>query len=387
MKRNILRKWFVIAVVIALVLISSGCGSASSQTIKIGIVMPVTGANASTARDHINGMMVAIDDVNNSGGLLGGKKIEVIQEDDRSIPSDGVSAVRKLITQDKVVAILGDFNSSVCAATRDVTNEYKIPQIVAGCSSDTLTIGYPFLFRANSNNILQSEPFIRWFVKDQGRKNVAILYENSDWGRNLNDVVAQFAKDNGAEVSLQESFNPGDTDFLPTLTKIKEANPDLIICPAEVTEAAIISRQAKELDIDRSLFAGWGGWAQTDLHELSDGAEEGAMFVNFFPVVDPQTPVSKYLVEEVEKRYPDTPPNLYHGQGYDAALTLIDAIKRANSTDPQKIRDAIFATDGLPGALGNIKFVDGQNVGITIYPTQWQNGQQVIVGAGIPAVP
>ena len=308
MKRNTLTRQLLICVLLVLALFMSGCGSSSSDTIKIGIIMPITGANASTTRDHINGMMIAIDDINNSGGLLGGKKIEVIQEDDRSTPSDGVSAVRKLITQDKVVAILGNFNSSVCAATRDVTNEYKIPQIVAGCSKDDLVTGYPFLFRANSNNTLQTEPFIRWFVKDQGKKRVAILFENTDWGRNLNDVVAKVVKENGGDVPIQESFNPGDTDFLPTLTKIKDVDPDLIISPALVTEAAIIARQAKELDIDRSLFAGWGGWAQTDIHKLSDGAEEGSMFVDFFPVTDPQTPVEEYLVEQIQKRYPDTPP-------------------------------------------------------------------------------
>lgn len=386
MKQGRLRLCAIAAVMVVVALLATSCGAGQPQTIKIGIVMPITGPNAATTRDHINGMMVAIDDVNNAGGLLGGRKIEVIKEDDRSQPSEGVSAIRKVITQDKVVAVLGNFNSSVCAATRDVTNEYKIPQLVVGCTADYLPEGYPYLFRTNTNNSFQTLPFIRWLVRDQGRKRVAILYENTDWGRNLNDVSAKVAKQYGAEVLIQEGYNPGTTDFLAVLTKIKAVNPDLLISPALVTEAAIIVRQAKELGLDPSIIAGWGGWSQSDLHDLANGAENGVMMGDSFPATNPQTPTAKYLVEEVKKRYPDTPPSVYHAQGYEAAITLIDAIKRANSTDPQKIRDAIAATKGLAGALGTIVIDEnGQNLGITIYPTQWQDGKQVIVGPGIVA--
>lgn len=387
MKRKKLTMSMFVVAVLAMTLSVTSCNASSggSKPIKIGIVLPITGPNAATTRDHINGMMIAIDDVNNSGGLLGGRQIEVIKEDDRSQPSDGVSAVRKVITQDKVVAILGNFNSSVCAATRDVTNEFKIPQLVAGCTADYLPEGYPYFFRANINNTFQTVPFIRWLVRDQGRKRVAILYENTDWGRNLNDVSTAVVREYGGEALVQEGFNPGTTDFLAPLTKIKEVDPDLIISPALVTEAAIIIRQAKELGMEPSLFAGWGGWSQSDLHELSDGAEEGVWVGESFPVLEPQNEVAKYLVEQVKKRYPD-PPTTYHAQGYDAALTLIEAIKRANSDDPQKIRDAIAETDGLQGSLGVIRIDEnGQNVGVTTYPAQWQNSQIVVVAEGIPA--
>ena len=164
-------------VLLGLTLAIGACAGGGSKTIKVGIVMPITGPNAATTRDHINGMMIVIDDVNNSGGLLGGRQIEVIKEDDRSQPSEGVSAVRKVITQDKVVAVLGNFNSSVCAATRDVTNEFRVPQLPAGCTSDSLPEGYPYFFRTNTNNSFQTVPFIRWLVRDQGRMRVAILLE------------------------------------------------------------------------------------------------------------------------------------------------------------------------------------------------------------------
>jgi len=136
--------------------------------------------------------------------------------------------------------------------------------------------------------------------------------------------------------------------------------------------------------MDTSLFAGWGGWGQSDLHKLADGAEEGSWSGESFPIDNPQTPVAKYLVEQIKKRYPD-PPTTYHGQGYEAAITLIDAIKRANSDDPKKVRDAIAATNGLKGALGTVKMINGQNQGITIYPAQWKKGKLVLTGDAIVA--
>lgn len=358
----------------------------AAESIKIGVCMPITGAGAVIARDSINGLMIAVDDVNKAGGILGGRKIEVIKEDDGSQPSQGVSAIRKLITQDKVVAILGNLNSSVCAATRNVTHELGIPQLALGCSADSLVEDYPYFFRVNTNNTFQTVPFIRWLVRDKNRKRIAILYENTDWGLNLNDVSAKYARKYGAQVLIQEGYNPGTTDYLPVLSKIKKANPDLILSAALINEAAIIIRQAKELGIASSLFAGWGGWTQPDLHKLADGAEEGVIVADIFPAEDPQTPIAKYVVQEVRKRYPDTPPNVFHAQSYDSALVLINAIKASGSTDPKKIRDSIAVTERLPGALGAIKMSpDGQNLGITIYPTQWKKGKMLPQGEAIVA--
>lgn len=377
-------QWIILGLLLFFVTGAPSFGA--NEPIKIGICMPITGPAAFLARDSINGVMIAIDDVNKAGGVLGGRKIEVIKEDDASQPSQGVSAVRKLITRDKVVAILGNLNSPVCAATREVCKEFGIPQLVMGCSADSLPIGYPYLFRVNTNNTFQTVPFIRWLVRDKGRKRIVILYENSDWGLNLNDVSAKYAKKYGAQILLQDGYNPGTTDYLPVLSKIKMLNPDLILSAALVNEAAIIIRQARELGIKASLFAGWGGWAHSDIHKLADGAEEGVIFADIFPAENPQNAVAKYVLEEIKRRYPNTLPNVYHAQCYDAALTLINAIKSAGSGDPKKIRDAIAATDRLPGALGNIKMgPEGQNLGITIYPSQWKGGKMVPTGVAIIA--
>lgn len=373
----------IVALLLTFIMGTTSFGA--TEPIKVGFCMPITGPNASISRDSINGLMIAIDDVNKAGGLLGGRKIEVIKEDDGSQPSQGLSAIRKLITQDKVVAILGNLNSSVCAATRNVTNEFMIPQLALGCSADYLIEGYPYFFRVNPSNTLMSMPYIRWLVKDKGLKKIAVLYENTDWGRNGYDLVVKYAKKYGAQVLLAEGFNPGTIDFLSVLTKIKNVNPDGIISPAMVTEAAIIIRQARELGIDTSLFSGWGGWSQPDLRKLANGAEEGVISIDVFPAGNPQNPVAKYIVQEVKKRHPDTPPNVYHAQSYDAALTLINAIKKAGSTDPKKIRDAVADTKGLQGALGTITMVDGQNWGFTSYPTQWKGGKIVLLGVAIVA--
>ena len=369
----------MIVTLVTLVFAFTGWGK-EAPPIKVGVIQPMTGTNAATAREQVTAIKIAVDDVNEQGGLLGGRKIQLIIEDDHSMPSDSVSAARKLITQDKVIAILGPFNSACAFAVRDITNENKIPELLVGGTTDSLVVGYPYLFRANINNSQQSIPFVRWLISDKGYKNIAIIYENTDWGRNLYNITKSIADELGAVFVIEEGYNPGTSDFSAVLTKVKYANPDIIILATLVTESAIILRQARDLQIPGSKFAGWSGLSQSDLPQLADGAEEGALFADVWWPENPDNATAKHLIEQLHKRYPDTPITGFHGQGYAAAITLIDAIKRAGTTDADKLVEAIKTTR-MEGLLGDIYFdEDGQNQGILVAIRSWKNGVPVLTG-------
>ncbi len=362
----------------------TGGKGGQKEPIRIGIIQPLTGPNAAHGTDHVNAIKLAFDDVNAQGGLLGGRKVELYVEDDRSVPSESVAAARKLITQNKVVALFGPFNSPCAFAVRDVTNENKIIEMLVGATTDSLVVGYPYVFRANTNNFQQSAGLVKWLAQVKGYKRFAILFENSDWGRNLADISTSVGQKYGAEIVFKDSYNPGTSDFAAMLTRIKAAKPDLIVLPALVTEAGIIVRQARDLGIPGSMFAGWAGFTHPEYQKLASGAEEGTMTGDTWWPENPDNKVVQYLVSEVKKRYPQTPPSAYHGQGYENAIALIDAIKRANSTDPDKLREALLACD-LDGCLGRIKFdKEGQNQGIMLIPRQWRNGKLEVIDKPIP---
>ena len=348
--------------------------------IKVGVIQPMTGTNASTARDQVNAIKIAVDDINEQGGLLGGRKIQLIIEDDHSIPSDSVSAVRKLISQDKVIAILGPFNSSCPTAVRDITNEEKIPELLVGASTDSLVVGYPYLFRVNTNNTQTASAFMRWLIGEKGCKKISIIYENTDWGLSLYDIAKRNVDELGAVFIVEEGYNPGTPDFTAVLTKIKYSNQDKIFLATLVTETAIILRQARDLQMPGSMFAGFSGTSDSNVPKLAEGAEEGIMFANAWWPENPNNATVKYLVEQVQKRYPDTPITSFYGQGYGAAITLIDAIKRAGTTDADKLVEAIKTTR-IEGVLGDIYFdEDGQNQGILVAIRSWKNGVPVLTG-------
>jgi len=202
------RKVTLSLLVIYMVFALAGCGGQpakpaepaeapkAAESIPVGVVLPMTGANAYISRDHLNGFKLAIDEANAAGGISG-RKIELFIEDDRSTPSESVSCTRKLITQHKVVAILGPFNSSCALAARDVTKEANVPQLLVGASTDSVVVGYPNVFRLGSNNTLQTIPFVEWLVVEKGKKNVAVLYENTDWGRGLCEMSEKVVLDKG----------------------------------------------------------------------------------------------------------------------------------------------------------------------------------------------
>lgn len=350
-------------------------GQASGETIKVGVVLPLTGPSANTGQDTLNGVKMAVDEANASGELPG--TIELIVDDDRSTPSEGVSAVQKQITSDKVSVVLGAFNSNVSLAMRDVAAENKIPQMTLGSAADNLTEGDKgeYVWRAHMYNQLQADQFASYITDALGAKKVAVLVENTDYGIGLRDLWVPHFEQSGTEIVANETYNPADTDFLGILTKIKNAEPDFVVLEALVTQAGIILKQAEGLGMDMTKFVGIGGLDQNELPDLAGGAQDGVKFMLWF---SPQAnEKAKQFADAYQAKY-NKEPNSFAAQGYTVATAMIEAIKAAGGGDSAKIQEALAGVE-FDSPIGHIQFGADHNATASIFMAEWQGTDKVLL--------
>ncbi len=355
-----LKKWHLyICFICMFALLVSGCGSSSganSNEIKIGGDLEMTGNIASYGQSMSNGIKLAFKEVNANGGVLG-KQIVFTVADNKSEPSESANAITKLITQDKVVLVLGAGASSNTIAAAQVANEKKIPIITPFSTNPKVTVDggkvNDFAFRVCFIDPFQGTVMAQFASKSLQAKTAAVYIDNSsDYSKGLAQFFEEAFTKSGGQIIAKEAYLQKDQDFKATLTKIKTSNPDVIFVPGYYEEVGKLIKQARELGI-MAPFLGGDGWDSPKLVEIAGpGVLENTFFSNHYSTDDKSPRVTKF-VENYKKEYgqvPDAPAVL----GYDAAYMAIDAIKRANSADPVKIKDALLATAGLEGVTGTI---------------------------------
>ena len=330
---------------------SGGNGNAAADEILIGHVASLTGDTATFGVSADEGIRLALDEINAAGGVLG-KPVRVLTEDDRSLADEAKTVANKLITRDGVVAILGEIASSRSIAIAPVCEDNKIPMLSPGSTNPKVTQGYEYVFRNCFIDPFQGEAIGRFAVEQLGARRIAFLYPvNSDYGVGLRDFVAQTVQSAGAEVVANESYSEKqDVDFKGQLTKIKAANPDVIVVPGYYTEAGLIAKQARELGITVPLIGG-DGWDSDQTIQIGGDAIEGCFFVNHYSADEDRPEVQKF-VEGYKKKYGGKIPDAMAILAYDSMKIMADAIQRAGGTDGTKIRDALAATKDFPGASG-----------------------------------
>lgn len=352
-------------------------GSAmAQQTIKIGLVQPVTGSVAYNGAADIEGSKLAVEERNAKGGVLG-KKVELVIEDGQCKPANSVNAAEKLIQKDKVVALSGAFCSSATAAVMPVAEKYKLP-LVTGVSSmaDLTEKGNKYFFRATETDALLAETFATILTKNLGLKNVAYIGVNDDWGRG---GVNEFSKNLtalGAGTAMKEYFDHGTTDFYTLLTKLKASKADGVFVAAETQDGSILVKQMKELGLNIKVF-GVGSWATADFIKLAGPASEGIYAAVPYSATM-ETPKNQAFAKAYQAKY-GVFPGKYGAAGYNATNILMDAIQRAGSTDADKIREALTKTD-YQGPNGNFKFdKKNQAYGFNVVLVQITGGQPKVV--------
>ena len=330
------------------------------DNIKIGILGPFTGSLAFNADEMKKGMVLAVDEINAKGGLFG-RKIELIFGDTEAKPDKGVAAIKKLIMRDKVLVVGGGYCSSVNIATSEVGNAEKRPVVVAIAISPTITDrGFDYVFRTSPNSPMFLNGMNQWLEKVKKPKTVAFFMENTDYGRDGEKIWSAVAQKIGAKELAHLYFEIGDTDFTTQISKLKELKPDVTFNIASTTEAALIQKQAKELNFV-TQWIGVGGQFTEAYFKMGGTTCEYAMGSSLEPTLAMKDPVTAAFVKAYEAKYPGSRPGIFSSQGYDNLMVIMDAIKRAGKPtgDLQKehdsIRDALQKTD-LQLTQGQIKF-------------------------------
>jgi len=323
----------------------------AQETIKIGEYASLTGKEASFGQQSHKGLTLAIEELNTAGGALG-RKLELFTEDNQTKPGESATAAKKLISRNKVVALIGEVASGRSLEAAPIAQAAKIPMIAPAATNPKVTQTGNYIFRVCFIDPFQGTVMAKFAQNDLKAKRVAILSSVS----NAYSVgLAKFFKEtfvaNGGLVVSEKNFSEGDKDFRAQLTAVKAANVDAIFVPSYYTEAALIARQARDLGLTIPLFGG-DGWVADQLLEIGGDALNGCYYSTHFSPEN-QDPVVQAFVKKFKARWgANENPDAFAALGYDAAFVLVDAIKRAGTTDGPKLRDALAATKNFAGVTG-----------------------------------
>jgi branched-chain amino acid transport system substrate-binding protein len=373
---NILRLFALSAVCLATAGIFTGCkpaGSAGGDTIKVGEYASLTGKEATFGTSSHEGTLLAVEQLNAAGGVLG-KKIELLTEDDLSKAGEPATVVNKLISRDGVVAILGEVASSRSLEAAPICQQNKIPMISPSSTNPKVTETGDYIFRVCFIDPFQGTVMANFATKTLKAKKVAVFTDvKSDYSKGLAKYFKEGFVAAGGQIVTELDFNGGDKDFKAQLTSIKGANPDAVFIPGYYTDVALICIQAKQLGLDVPLFGG-DGWESDQLVKIGGSAVEGNYFSTHY-APDVATEQSKKFVADYQKRYNGKTPDAMAALGYDSAIFLADAIKRAGATDGQKIRDALAATKNFSGVTGKMAINEKRDATKAAVILQVKNGQ------------
>lgn len=362
---------------------SSGSGSTSSNsdTIKIGANLELSGNVASYGSSIGLGADLAVQEINDAGGI-DGKKIELIKVDNKSENAEATAAALKLITQDKVVAMLSPATSGNTIATVEIANQNKIPLIGAASTAPGVTVKEDgslneYAFRTCFIDPFQGIVAANFATNELDAKNVAIFADNaSDYAKGLAESFKETIAKNGGNVVKEEAYVAKDADFRTQLTSIKSANPDFIFIPGYYEEVGLIVKQARELGITVPLM-GADGWDSPTLVDLATAdALNNTFITNHYSAEDPDEKIQNF-VKAFKAANKDKAPDAFNALGYDTIYYLADAIKRAGSTDGEAIKNALAETENLSLVTGTFTVDENHNPIKTATVLEFKDGKQV----------
>jgi len=333
---------------------SSGTGTPKEETIKIGWIGSLTGDQAVWGTCESNTVKMLIEEVNASGGILG-KQVEGIYYDTKGDAAEAVNATKRLASQDKVVAIIGPNASGQAIAISSVLEEYKVPDISTVGTNPKVTVNddgsvKEFNFRVCFIDPYQGAVAAGYAYDRLGLRNAAVLYDvASDYSQGFTEFFEKTFIEKGGKIVAKEGFKEGDVEFKPQLSKIKDANPDMILMPYYYKEVALSANQARELGIDAVLIGG-DGWPSEQLMTMAADAIEGSYIVNHLDFNDPEV---KPLQDKYNAKY-NLPMELNGYMAHDAFLLLKAAIEDAGVADPVKIAESLTKVT-VQGVTGTIK--------------------------------
>lgn len=372
-----------ISAMLAVSVVASGCGGGSkaSDEIKIGVVSEMTGSNATYGTSVVNGMKLALKEVNDKGGV-NGKKVSIVVADSKSEPAEAANAMSKLVNQDKTPVVMGIFTSSSAIAAANVSESAKVPFLAIGATNPKVTLDdktgkvKPNTFRVCFIDPFQGTVGANFVLNELKLKKAVIFVDNSsDYSKGLASFFKQAYTSKGGEIVGEEAYLQKDTDFKATLTKIKATNPDMIYIPGYYQEVGMIVKQAREIGLNVPM-AGGDGWDSAKLPEIASKAALNNTYFSSLYSPDDDSKLNKDFVAAYQKAYNEK-PDVFAALAYDSALLVINAIKTANAVDTVKIKDAMAKTAGFNGVSGNVTFNAQHNPVKSAVIIEYKDGAQV----------
>jgi branched-chain amino acid transport system substrate-binding protein len=366
-----------------LLLAAAGASAAGAgEPIRIGEYASITGKEASLGTSSHQGTLLAVEHINADGGVLG-RPLELITEDTESRDGQSGTSVRKLIARDHVVGVLGEVASSRSLEGAPICQAAKIPMISPASTNPKVTETGDYIFRVCFIDPFQGPVLAKFALTHLKARRVAIFSSStSAYSVGLAKFFRLAFLKGGGEVVAEPKYAEGDRDFNAQLTAIKAAGADAIFCPGYYNEGALIVRQARELGITVPVFGG-DSWEAQALIELGGDAVEGAYLCSHYSVEDPSPRVRRF-VDAYEKRFQGMVPDSNASLGYDSALVLADAIRRAGTTDHQALRDAIASTKDFDAVTGRITINKHRDASKNATIIQVRNGRFQFVESVAP---
>jgi len=327
--------------------------SYSKETVKIGLITPLTGDVKTFGESSKNSFMIAIEEYNKTGKF----NVVPVIADDKNDPTEGTNSALKLITQDGVKAIIGPLTSKVSIPVSEIANSKKIPMITGTATNPKVTVSdgkrKPYVFRACFIDPYQGKVAAQFALKELKAKTSAVLY---DVGNDYSKGLAEFFRDNfskGGTVVAFESYQKDDVDFSALITKIAVKKPDVIFLPDYYNKVALIAKQLREKGVKSTLIGG-DGWDSPELIKIAGKSIVGGYFTNHYSP-DRKDPISEAFLKKYKEKH-NTIPDALGVLAYDAVKIYLNALDQANSSNPDAIVKALNSMKNFKGVTGTISF-------------------------------
>jgi branched-chain amino acid transport system permease protein len=373
--------------IVSLCISAAGCSRerqrTSEDSIRVGVITSLTGAEARFGQAQKYGYEMALEEINLKAAL--GRRIELIYQDDTSKPEVASLTVEKLADRPDIVALMGAYSSSATFPASAVANRYRIPMLCPSATTDEITRqDYQWIFRVCSAASDYGRTLVEFLSQVADAHRLAVVYENTQFGSSVARAAMEQAPREGIEIVAYEAYDQGGTDFTPLLTRVKSAEPEAVLFVSYLADATLLMRQSKEIDLNPKVFtAGGAGFSLPDfLKGAGDTAEYTISVTQWTP--DAKWTGSREWADKFRTQF-NYEPSYHSVQAYMSLMILVDAIERAGSTERRAVRDAI-KTSNLDSIFGPIHF---NEVGQNEHPvaiTQVLNGKFVTVWPATAAI-
>ncbi|GAA3990534.1 branched-chain amino acid ABC transporter substrate-binding protein [Streptomyces plumbiresistens] len=360
---------------------SASGGDSGTGAIKIGVVAPLSGDSASAGTDIVNAAKLAAKEINKDGGLLGGRKVELVVVDDACDAQTGTAAMQKLMSQ-KVVAVAGGYCSGAAIAETVITDKRNVPFIADAQTNVQITDrGLKHVFRTIGRDDKQGEFAAKYLVESLKAKNVAVIHDNTAYAKGLAEAARSSLGKLGGKDVFFDAITPGAKDFTSFLTKVKSTDPQAIYFTGYFADAGLVLKQARELGITVPII---GGDATQDATVIKTAGSASEGFATTTAPLPSFISSAAGFVTAYKEAY-DTDAGPFAPYEYDAIKVIADAIGRAKSADSQKITDALHATKDYAGITGAINFEPNGDRKNAVYVTAVVKDSKFVPGKTLDA--